>query len=514
MSDRVNGDRHPRSEKSLTADLSRALQEGDPQKISALIEAGADIHYQREGGYNALLDAVHGLTRNTRLLDLLAWLAAQGVELSAVSDYAESALRVLSRFGRFDAVRLLLDAGADKNQLKWTPLMEAVALGSLDDVETVFKESASLEARDWWSRTAWLIALLVGDISKAKLLAAWGADTNACGRCGHPPLFYAVQSHSPQMVRWLLENGADVRQTDKFGSTALIEAVENDDLECVEILIEAGSDLEAHPYGTALSIARSRNVLLCLLDAGANPAELTYEGQRAMLNFPPIGDQALDDVSLDDFQRSFTRTFGRHNPERMRVPYWEAMIRCGASAYGARNHFNKPFTLLHESVWCANRFGQSLTLLPDGRAIQIGGEHEDSYDPDFCIYNDVFVHEPSGAITVYGYPESVFPPTDFHTATLAGHFIYVIGALGYYGTRRYGETSIYRLDSRTLQMERVEPEGKAPGWIYNHRATAFSPTAIRVWQGTVLTENNGKEASESNPHTYVLNLDLLRWTRQ
>jgi hypothetical protein len=40
----------------------------------------------------------------------------------------------------------------------------------------------------------------------------------------------------------------------------------------------------------------------------------------------------------------------------------------------------------------------SLTLLPDGRAIQIGGEHEDYYDPDFCIYNDVFVHEPDRSI--------------------------------------------------------------------------------------------------------------------
>jgi hypothetical protein len=33
------------------------------------------------------------------------------------------------------------------------------------------------------------------------------------------------------------------------------------------------------------------------------------------------------------------------------------------------------------------RFGQSLTLLPDCRAVQIGGEHEDWYDADFCIYN-------------------------------------------------------------------------------------------------------------------------------
>jgi hypothetical protein len=35
------------------------------------------------------------------------------------------------------------------------------------------------------------------------------------------------------------------------------------------------------------------------------------------------------------------------------------------------------------------RFGQSLTFLPDGRAVQIGGEHVDFYYPVFCIYNDV-----------------------------------------------------------------------------------------------------------------------------
>ena len=61
----------------------------------------------------------------------------------------------------------------------------------------------------------------------------------------------------------------------------------------------------------------------------------------------------------------------------------------------------------------AQRFGQSLTLLPDGPALQFGGEHEDYYDPDFCIYNDVFVHEGDGSITIYGYPESAFPPRVF-----------------------------------------------------------------------------------------------------
>src|SRR5207244_1742830 len=132
----------------------------DPVVVRALIEVGADVHYTREHGYTALLDAVHGrdIVRDPRLLDLLRLLIVHGVELSEVSSYRESALRVLSRWGRFDAVQLLLDAGADRRQLAWTPLMEAVALGSRDEVQSFLKSGAALEERDWWSRTAWLIA--------------------------------------------------------------------------------------------------------------------------------------------------------------------------------------------------------------------------------------------------------------------------------------------------------------------------------------------------------------------
>ena len=42
-------------------ELRTALGEGDPQWVAALIEAGADIRYKRDHGYDALLDAVHGV---------------------------------------------------------------------------------------------------------------------------------------------------------------------------------------------------------------------------------------------------------------------------------------------------------------------------------------------------------------------------------------------------------------------------------------------------------------------
>ncbi len=113
-----------------------------------------------EHGYDALLDAAYGLyaNRDPRSLDILKMLIARGVQLNTVSSYRESALRVLSRWGRFDGVRLLLDAGADETQLAWMPLHRAVALGSLDDVRDLVERGADLEAVDWWKRSPWLVS--------------------------------------------------------------------------------------------------------------------------------------------------------------------------------------------------------------------------------------------------------------------------------------------------------------------------------------------------------------------
>jgi ankyrin repeat protein len=497
----------------LKAALYEALSDGDPQRVRSLIDAGADLHYKRDRGYDALIDAVHGrdIVQDPHLLELLALLVERGVDLSGTSSYGESGLRVVSRIGRFDAVRLLLDAGADKRHLEWTPLMEAVALGSRADVQAILVEGADLETRDFWSRTAWLIALLGGDIAEATLLRDHGADTNALGRCGAPPLFYAIRGHHPKMLRWLLESGADIRATDEFGTTALIEAVEHDELECVAILLEAGADVDVNANGTALGRATSREVILRLLAAGADPAELSHDGKRSLLGLPDVNDAALAEVTPDDFRAGYKRAFGTDNPERLHMPFWDAMIRSGTHAYAGRARFTETCGATTEPVWCAQRYGQSLTFLPDGRAIQIGGEHEDYYDADFCIYNDVFVHEKDGSIAVYGYPESVFPPTDFHTATLLGEFIYVIGSAGYAEHRHIGTTLVYRLHIHTLRMERLDTLGEAPGSMYKHRAIATSPHEIRVWGGKVITKNGNDEVHEDNRAAFALDVSTLVW---
>jgi hypothetical protein len=115
-----------------------------------------------------------------------------------------------------------------------------------------------------------------------------------------------------------------------------------------------------------------------------------------------------------------------------------------------------------------SRYGQSITLLPDGRVIAIGGYHDDP--PDFCIYNDVVVYDERGNFKIYGYPKDVFPPTDFHTATLVDDWIYIIGNIGYDKDRIEGETPVYRLNCTTFAIEPVITAGECPGWISGHHA--------------------------------------------
>lgn len=148
---------------------------------------------------------------------------------------------------------------------------------------------------------------------------------------------------------------------------------------------------------------------------------------------------------------------GNANPSVLTNPVWEWLIRTRMNAYQATETFGGPSALEAGPGWCFERFGQTTTMLADGREVMIAGEHEDSYDPDFFIYNDVVVREPDGKITIYGYSKEVFPPTDFHTATLVQGAIVLIGSLGYM-EERLGrkETQVLQLMPHNFAMHEIQ----------------------------------------------------------
>jgi len=118
--------------------------------------------------------------------------------------------------------------------------------------------------------------------------------------------------------------------------------------------------------------------------------------------------------------------------------------------------------------WNMNRFGMSKTLFKE-KTIYIAGEHEDYYDPNFFIYNDVIVvdettQEPH--IRIYGYPREVFPPTDFHAAIpiLNQDSIWILGSIGYQDCRGI-MIQVCRLHVPTMKMELIRTTGDIPPWM-------------------------------------------------
>lgn len=200
------------------------------------------------------------------------------------------------------------------------------------------------------------------------------------------------------------------------------------------------------------------------------------------------------------------------SPTRLDNPLWHWLVRTRHSGYCANEAFKGPSSFSAGPVWCFDRFGKSETTLPDGRVIHIGGEHEDFYDPDFYIYNDVIVVDPDGRIEIRGYTRDVFPPTDFHSATLAGNTLFIVGGLGYRGQRVAGRTPVFRLNLETMTIAPMETSGEAPGWIYRHSARISDDgCAIVVHGGAVWLSD--ERTMRDNIDEWSLDMATGRWTR-
>jgi hypothetical protein len=220
--------------------------------------------------------------------------------------------------------------------------------------------------------------------------------------------------------------------------------------------------------------------------------------------------------------------YGSSNPERIDNPMWLAAIAASQTAYQIREQYKDTVAgegsgtghstyreRLAGPVWTWQRFGRTTTRLPDGRQIHIGGEHEDWYDLDFCIYNDVAVEHPDGRFEILGYPKDVFPPTDFHTATLIGETIWIIGSLGYFDLRKPGETQIFTLDTRTLAIKHVACAGDCPSWLHRHWAELTGDDEILVGGGQLVEPSpDGQQlSSRANDACCAFNFDIKTWRR-
>ncbi len=436
--------------------------------------------------------------------------------------YYENTLRISSLRGHFDVVKLLLDAGADKTPLQWSPLFESIVWGTLDEVKDKLTLE-NLEKTDAQGRTPFLLAVQVDSIEKAKWLIEKGANKNALVRGYTSALIYATKNDNTDIIQWLFDLGVDINERHSSEGTSVYVASHYGKVKSLKYLLSLGADIE-HRYEsisrrkiknkfrrfmmTEKSIARaySLEIIDILIEAGADIKDISNHMRMRLLR---LNFDASFSWVASEYHRYKKRVFGKSNPELVKNPFWLKMIKSNKCAGGFRDRFDD--NDLDEPIWCYERFGRSISVLDDGRIIEVGGEHEDHYMPDFCIYNDVTVFHPQGHIEMYTYPKDIFAPTDNHTATLVEENIYIIGNLGYFKERNYGTTPVYRLNLHDYSIKKVETTGKIPGWIYRHKASFDGGSTITISGGEIQVA--GDKEPKVNYERFALNLESMRWIR-
>lgn len=445
----------------------------------------ARINRERWKEFPPILRDVIVLT-NDALCDALNKHLDAGEDPDATpANYGGTAFRRCLGEGKLEAMRILIRAGA---QTGWTVDQTKIALGEVPP------------SPDTAEADPFLFACRVDNLEAA---SAYLSTSEAGRRKTAEAVVKAVTARATDIVVWLLDEGFDPNAVDDINWGALERAVANEDIATAEVLLGAGADPYGEPekdYTSPVQKAVSEQMRALFVSFGVNPAHFEYETNPENLRLAFLPEKKLTQVEFESHRSQRT---GQTNPERFLPNFWYEQMRTGR--YSAPKDI-KDDKDRSKPVWSFSRFGRSATPLSDGRLVLIGGEHEDSYDPDFCIYADVTVLDGKGGVDHFIYPDEVFPPTDFHSATLHGDQIWLIGSLSYPERRQEGMVQVLRLDLNVFSIHAVETTGDNPGWLHRHRAALDRDEVI-------VTGGKAEPGFRDNEETYFLDLKTLIWKK-
>ena len=201
----------------------------DVEKMTLLIDRGANVNARSETKYSALMVAAqHGIHSTPAIRLLLAHGADAGPSQGRPLFNADP-LFLAAYGGNAEVLPDLMKAGASLNgemtligTSNSDAISGAVRHGYLDVAETLVKLGAPVDRTD--ARITPLVKAVLGDqVEMAKFLIAKGADVNHVDGNGMTPLLYAasIDFGSPAMIDMLLRAGARTDMKTKQGKTAL-----------------------------------------------------------------------------------------------------------------------------------------------------------------------------------------------------------------------------------------------------------------------------------------------------
>nr|XP_046259873.1 ankyrin repeat domain-containing protein 50 isoform X2 [Scatophagus argus] len=312
--------------------LASAAHEGSANVAELLLTHGSDpLESDHQGQTPLTLASRQGHVKVLSVL--LEWAKTQEPQTAVqmmehVDSEGWTALRSAAWGGHSEAVRLLLDAGADVDgcDSEGRTALRAAAWGGHEEIVlTLLDYGAQVDKADSKGRTPLIAAAYMGHHETVEILLDHNADVDLGDGDGRTALSVAalcvpraagVKGYG-EVVSLLLERGADPGHRDHDGMTPLLLAAYEGHDDVVELLLEAGADVDetAGPDGNAPAAAAvtpllaaaamgHMNTVSRLLFWGAAVDAIDSEGRTALCLSAARGSlevvRALLDRGLDE----------------------------------------------------------------------------------------------------------------------------------------------------------------------------------------------------------------------
>jgi ankyrin repeat protein len=183
-------------------DFFKAVQFDNVRTVQALLQRGFDPNTVNPEGVPALMLAVR--EPSLKVAELLAGWPKTKTEVR--NDKDESVLMLAALKGHFSLVQKLVEHDADVNKPGWTPLHYAASAGHVNIVEFLLEKSAYIDAESPNGTTPLMMAAMYGSPEAVKVLIQAGADLHQTNQLGLSALDFAVRGQR-QNAKELIETG-------------------------------------------------------------------------------------------------------------------------------------------------------------------------------------------------------------------------------------------------------------------------------------------------------------------
>ncbi len=247
---------------SVNTDLVKATKNGDLEKVSELLNTGADLNTTVGDGDKRNL--LHHASQKG-YPNLIEFFIEKGIGVNSLDNRGRTPLYLACHDYKFDAAKTLVLNGAKINiSGDYNPLDMASSNSyyGTEIVELLLENNAdaNIVCRGT-SVTPLMGALHQKKTDALKLLLNAGAKTNHIDANGESPLGRVSVFEFPEHIRLLLDFKAKINFQDRKGNTALHIATEKENKKVIEVLIKKGikTNLKNKNGETAKDIAKKNN---------------------------------------------------------------------------------------------------------------------------------------------------------------------------------------------------------------------------------------------------------------